>query len=286
MIKPRYLLVLLLYSIILPSSIFAQVYTFDYLTYSDQGIDSIHHSEKAKVTGYIFKGLNEFDANGEANAEDISYSEWYLYFSYRFYSRENLSINAAFQGSVLMAIDAFGSTWGTPWLWANFKLPLDFPLWFRVGYKFGKIGSAIRRIEDDNLDIGLSFSNTLGFLKLDYSASYRFRKRMNKSDSIGDLANRYNQGYNQAGNEIHFKFEPSMNTSQNTRISFFIIGYHGENKKYNKQVLPDSKSYKAALGANFSYRRKSGRLFILGLLADFYGRYDKKGFALVFNIAK
>ncbi len=279
MIKTQYLLILLLYSIILPSSISAQAFTFDFLTYSDQGNDTIHPFEKAKVTSYIFKGLNEFNANGEANAEGISYSEWYAYFTYRFYSRENLTINTAFKGSLVMARDSFGSSWGTPWLWVNLKLPSQLPLWLRVGYEFGKIGSAVW-IEDDKFDIGLSFSNNIGFVKLDYSASYRFRRRMNHS--IVDFGNLYNQ----AGNEIHFKLEPSMNTSQNTRISFFIIGYHGENKKYNKQVLPNSKSYKTALGANFSYRRKSGTLFILGFLADFYGRYDKKGFALVFNIAK
>ena len=288
----KYLIIIISFTLLLPSFVRAQVYTFDFLTYSDQSHESQFPIKRWKIAGYIFKGLNEFDKNSNANEKEYTpYSVWYLYFSYRLYNGEYMKINAAFQGWATFSKQELGfdAGWGTPLLWANIKLPVSTPLWLRIGYKFGKTGSSFG-VEDNQLDIGLSFGRQFGSLALEFSASYRIRGRAIKKGIIPSVhwvpIGETTGLFDQPGNEIHYKFEPSKKIAQNTQLSMFVMGYHSGNKKYQGKIIADSESFKTAFGTSFAFRSKTKKIFILSFLWDFWGRYDKKGFAIVFNVAK
>ena len=153
------------------------------------------------------------------------------------------------------------------------KLPLS----LRFACKFGELGVASWR-KDNEFDGGLAFTYKFRLFTLVTSASYRVHS---KGRTMLDFSNKFDQ----AGNEIHFKLEPVRKISNRAQISLFLIGYRSGNKKYHGNTIPDSESFKTALGANFAYRSNGGMILTLGFLADIDGRYDKKGYALIFNAA-
>lgn len=292
---PMIILLLLLQAM----PIHAQVYTIDFLTYSDQNPEGIHPENRWKITSNIFKRLNEFDANGNVigrkekyiSDEYYTFSVFYLHFSYRLHNGENIKINAAIQGWFYGGKGELnvGGGWGTPWLWANIKPFIHTPLWLRIGYKFGKTGTTFR-IEDNQCDIGLLYGLRFGSLALESSVSYRIRSRATETEALPDVEvvpiGETTGLYDQAGNEIHYKVEPIQKLSRSVQLSLLLQGYYSSDKKYHGTSLPDSKSYKTSLGTSLFFHKKTGEIFTLSFLWDLRGRYEEKGFTIAFNVAR
>ncbi|MCI0616347.1 hypothetical protein L0244_25475 [bacterium] len=254
----------------------AQVFTFDYLTYSDYAFPS--HSEffKGKLTSFLFFGENAFDGSGNASSKNVSYREVYLYGTPRIYTRERVQIAVAFQIGLLLSETTTGRMWGTPWLWGKFKISKSLPLALRLGFEWGKFGNAFW-IEDNDFDLGLLVNQNLRSIIINASLSYRIR---GKSDLVVT-----DTGFqNHAGNEIHYKIETLKKLSPKTFLSLLVFGYQSGNKKFNDAVIPDSYSRKTTVGAAFTFHTNSSRSYALSLLLDAAGRYDRKGITFVFNV--
>lgn len=279
------------------TSIQAQIATVDYLTYSDRNPETSFPMNKLKITCYIFKRLKEFDKNGNAitreemydSPEYYTFSVWYLNFAYKLYNGKNIKIATAIHGWAAFSKRelGFGTGWGTSWLWANLKSPIHAPLWVRIGYKFGKTGDSFR-VDDNQWDIGLLYGIRIGSLNLESTVSYRIRSRAKETEALPDVEfvpiGETTGLYDQAGNEIHYKIEPDLKLSQNMNFSLLLQGYCSGNKKFHGKLLSESQANKTAFGGNLYFRRKAGSVITLGFLWDLWGRYEEKGFTIVFNI--
>lgn len=257
-----------------PGILPAQVFTFDYLTYSDYAYTSF---SKGKLTSFFFTGINEFDSLGNASAQSTSYREIYLYAAPRIYGGKRVHITMAFQIGLLLAEGITSRIWGTPWFWGKFRVLENPSLSFRSGFKWGKVGDVFW-LKDNEFDLGMLLSKKFGFAELDATLSYRFRGRSDQ----GLLD--FGRHFNQAGNEIHYKLEGSKKIISKVTLSLLVLGYQSGDKKLNGAILPDSYSRKTTLGATCTFQTTSSRFYALSLLFDATGRYDKKGITFVFNV--
>lgn len=267
-------------SILFCTSAFAQAFTFDYLTYSDDGFAETVSEARGKGTAYVFFGRNEFKSSGQTSPNSrTSYQEIHIYGAPRIYYGSKLKVNIAFQTGLLFSRDAAGTTWGAPWLWTNIKLFQKIPMTFRLGFMAGTIGNLFW-LEDNRIDIGLLSSTTIGAFSLDGTLSYRIRKK--GEQKLVDFAGLYNQ----AGNDIHYKLEVTRKLSKAVSLAALAMGYHSGNKKLDGVLLPDSYSRKTTLGAFLQLQTQSYSFYELGIVWDIAGRYDKKGFAVVFSVTE
>lgn len=258
-------------------TLFAQAFTFDYLTYSDNYPSGRTAFSKGKMTAFVFWGRSEFEDTGKTSGR-LSYREMYLYAAPRIFTSNSIQIMAAFQSSLLIAKrDLVFISIGTPWLWGKVRPIQRYPVELRFGFNWGKLGRSYW-LEDNKFDIGILSSKNFGFVALDASFSYRIRNRSNQRyfDFIGS--------YDQPGNEIHYKLEASKKIGQKIFVSAIAFGYFSQDKRLSGDVLPDSHSQKTTVGASIVFKTNTSRYYLLSFLYDAAGRYDMQGFAVVLNV--
>lgn len=277
--QKRLFLWIQLYFFLLPISfLFAQVYTIDYLTYNDFRYLHFLPDGRWEITSYIFHGLDEYEGNGDTEEDEVNYYELRVFVLYRIYNKSTIKINSAIQTSALIGKYVARGGFGMPWIWMDFKLP--FSCWFRVAYEFGKFGYTIWD-HDNKFDVGLSMAKRFHFITIESLVSYRIHSRMTTSNVNPGPTQGY---FDQYGNEIHYRFEPIIPVMPNTQLSAVLLGYYGNNKKYHGKILPHSPASKMALGANLTLHKEYKKIITFGLFFDLWGRYEKKGFTIVFNI--
>lgn len=263
------------------TQLFAQVYTFDYLTYADRAHDDENTFLHGTLTSFVFWGKNEYDESGRILMNNpISYTEFYGYLAYRAIANDFLEIFFVPQIGGFHAMGAATYTWGTPWLYGKFTFSNVPALQARFGVKLAEIGETFRR-KDTEIDLGILYHQTLNGSSFDAGLSYRIRQK----DDLSGLPN-FGGRYNQAGNEIHYKLEVARKLGKAVSLAALAMGYHSGDKKLDGVVLPDSHSRKTTLGASLQLQTKSSGFFELGIVWDVAGRYDKKGFAVVFNVTE
>lgn len=268
----------MLFIVITVESTRGQAFTFDYLTYSDYAEnDTRNNYHQGKVTAFAFFGVNEFDTSGKALADNISYIEYYIYLTFRIVSTKRFQISIAPQFGGLAAEGISGITYGTPWMWAKYAPFRNENFALRIAFQLGRLGNSFW-LEDDKIDVGLLVSKFIGPILIDGAVSYRLRRKSNQR--LLDFKGLYNE----AGNEIHYKLESSLINKKTLSLALFAFGYLGGDKKLDGAILLDSHSRKTSLGASIRINTKTERFFVLSIVYDAIGRYDKKGFSLVFNV--
>ena len=256
---------------------FAQVYTFDYLTSSDNAISKVQPVLKSQVTGFIFKNQGEFKESEKPYPSYNPYYEYYLYVAYALIKKEKFNLLVSSQIGGLLSEGNAGRMWGTPWIWGKFRLCQKLPLTFRLGFEWGHFGKAIW-LDDNKMDAGILLSEVVGPFVVDATFSYRFRSKSNKN--ILDFAGLYNN----PGNEVHYKFHLTKQITSKWSFASILFGYSSSLKKYNEIKLPDSQSRKTTFGLSCLFKQNERRILVLCFLYDVAGRYDKKGYSIVFNV--
>lgn len=259
---------------------YAQIFTFDYLSFADNNPD-FSPSKKWMLTQYLFGGFDEFDENGRAKG-DIAYAEWRLFISYTFYNSNHLKMSTAILSSAILARDALTGGWLTPWIWIKYKCSARIPLWLRIGYQFGKLGTD-PWVEDNKLDMGLLYHKLFGTVAFNTAISYRIRGRIDV-ELVTPKINSSKPYFDQYGNEIHTKFEWVKNISMNKQLSVIYLAYYSSDMKYQGQNIRDTEAFKIALGASIYFHKKSGQMKTLSFLWDTWGRFDKRGFSIVYQV--
>ncbi len=191
---------------------------------------------------------------------------------------EKFNINIAFQASVAIGSDGSADRgWGTPWIWTNMKPISKIPIWLCLGYEFANIGFELGE-GDNKANTGLLSRYETGSIA--YNASIHFRMRGKVERSVEGYFHRTEQ----PGDEIHYKFEPSIKIAKNKQLSVFAIGYYGRDRKIDGEIIPNSRRYKASLGSSYTYSFESEKILLFSVIADIYGRNEEKGAAFIFNV--
>lgn len=269
----------MLFLLITASLTNAQIFTFDYLTYTDYAEISGHNKyPKGKATALTFFGVNEFDSSGNASADNISYTEFYLYLALRVILTSRVQMSIAPQIGLLAAEGLSSGMYGAPWIWVKYMPFKNLGLAFRFGFQFGRFGKSFW-LKDNKIDVGILASKFIGPFLIDGTLSYRFRQK-SKQDLLD-----FQGLFNEAGNEMHYKLQGTLIRDRPFSLALIAFGYISGDKKLDGQTLPDSYSRKTSVGISFRINTKKERFFVLSLLYDVIGRYDKKGFSIVLNIA-
>ena len=259
----------------------AQVFNFDYLTYSDHLRINTEETPMGNATVILIRSTKDFDATGKTFRRTTSYKEYYLYSTLPFLIRKQLTIFVAFQlGFVIPSQGIMFYTWGTPWIWTKFRLSQNLPIELRAGIKLGKLGSFWR--EENEVDIGILSSISLNGTLVDGTLSYRVRSRgkpILQAFGFSGLSDK-------KGDEFHYKLKLSNKFTDKKTMAIFLLGYVGRNRELENESLPNSYSRKTTLGFNFDYHPSETRTIGLSFLYDVAGRYDQQMVALVFNIAE
>ncbi|MFQ5606221.1 MAG: hypothetical protein ACE5HS_23360 [bacterium] len=273
-----YLLLFFLVNLTPLNKAFAQVFTFDYLTYhANSSVPSKPRSYTA--TPYIFFGTNEFDAQGNSSSNNINYKEYHIHFAFALNFKEKIQLAIVPQVGLLSAKGFSSTTGGDIWFLGKYQFLKQPAIAFRLGFKLGKIGKSIW-LKQNDFDIGLVTKTQLPGLEIGGVVSYRIR---GKSEfDLLDFAGRFNE----PGNAFHYKFELSKKIRQKFSVSMFLLGYVSASKKRDGIKLADSNSRKTTVGAAVKIRTSGDRSYKVGVLADAVGKHDKKGVAVVFSLSK
>jgi hypothetical protein len=264
-----------------PNLSYAQVFTFDYLSYFDEGVIS-KRPQSFSIAPYLFHGNGEFDGAGNSTGNNISYVETHVHLAYGLVFKERFQFTMAFQFGGLTTDGAAAISYGDLWILGKYGFSKIAPIAFRVGFKLGKVGKPLW-MEQNDWDFGILSSTSISRTKMDAALSYRIRARssFDVSDFISELPGRFDQ----PGNALHYKFQIGQQTKKGITPSVFILGYFSDDKKLGNQLLPDSKSSKVTAGVSLKYQKSEGRSYSVGLLIDVAGTRDKKGLALAFTLS-
>lgn len=253
----------------------AQIFTFDYLTYSDKRLIS-NQRHSFSLSTALFWGSGEFDGSGNSTGNNIDYLEHHFYLKGALNLNQKFQILAAIQVGGILADNVTSTSYGDIWLLGKYRFSNHVPIAFRAGFKLGKIGKALW-LKQNDWDLGVLFEKPVLNIIANGSVSYRVRGE--SSQTLYDF--NLPEGFTEPGNDLHYRFMLSRKFKTRLEFSIFVLGYTSGDKKSAGMPIADSSSRKAAIGAAITIQDSKGRFYEISLLGDIAGKNDKKGIALV-----
>ncbi|KAA3657746.1 MAG: hypothetical protein DWQ10_12625, partial [Calditrichaeota bacterium] len=156
---------------------YAQIYTIDYLTLTDQS-EGLGTQDDGVLKLYLnlFKGKSEFDDNGHFENSNVDYSEFYFALARGFRSKSKIQVFAALQVSGIISEHMVAGGWGTPWIWAKIQPFSKSKTYLRLAYKIGWLGYNTWT-KFNQFDIGLLSTKSFRNMSFSGAVSYRINFR-------------------------------------------------------------------------------------------------------------